>query len=107
MRAAYWRSARDGWSGSGISPGDGRLVPTRQMVRELLAFAAPALAEFGELRPAVAVLRRMAAHGGGAGRQRAAHRHRTDLRDVVTCLAEHTTHPAGRPVTQRWAASMT
>ncbi|MEU9318118.1 glutamate--cysteine ligase [Streptomyces sp. NPDC048295] len=101
MRAAYWRSARDGWPGHGLSPCNGLLVSTRQMARELLAYAGPALAEHGELRSVVAVLRRTAAEGGGAGRQRAAHRHRAKLQDVVTHLAEHTIRPAKHAATKK------
>lgn len=87
LRAAYWRSARDGWPGHGLSPRSSQLVRTTQLVRDLLAHARPALRSTGELRQVTGVLRRLATHGGGAQRQRTAHARRASLLDVVNYLA--------------------
>jgi carboxylate-amine ligase len=90
LRAAYWRSARDGWSGHGLDPYDERLVPTTHLVGRLLDHARPVLDAYGELPRVSALLGRLAALGGGAERQRAAFARRGDLRDVVDHLVAHT-----------------
>ncbi|MEU6995378.1 glutamate--cysteine ligase [Streptomyces sp. NPDC046465] len=90
LRAAYWRCARDGLSGHSLDPRTGRLVPTPHRLRQLLAYARPTLAEQGELPQVAAVLRRLVAHGGDAGRQRAAHARTGSLLGVVDDLADRT-----------------
>ncbi|QEV21512.1 carboxylate-amine ligase [Streptomyces alboniger] len=90
LRAAYWRCARDGLTGHSLDPRTHRLVPTSHRLRELLAYARPALAERGELPRVTAVLRHLIAHGGGAERQRAVHARAGSLRDVVDDLADRT-----------------
>ncbi|MGC0416057.1 carboxylate-amine ligase [Embleya sp. AB8] len=91
LRAAYWRAARDGWSGRGLDVRDHRLVPMTDLVRQLVAYVRPVLVEYGELSLVIRVLRDRAGRGGGAERQRAAFARRADLRDVVDHLADHTT----------------
>jgi carboxylate-amine ligase len=72
LRAAYWRAARDGWSGSGVDALTGRLLPTSVQAEYLTAHVRDALAEYGDQEVVTAYLERLAATGTGADRQRAA-----------------------------------
>ncbi|MFB7664348.1 glutamate--cysteine ligase [Kitasatospora sp. NPDC056138] len=92
LRAACWRAARDGLSGSGIDPRSGRLVPAGQTVDSLLDHVRPALEELGDLPAVTEGLRRLAAAGTGAERQRAVHARRRSLTDVVDFLAAQTSN---------------
>ncbi|MEU0939661.1 glutamate--cysteine ligase [Embleya sp. NPDC005971] len=97
LRAAYWRSARDGWSGHGLDPCSGRLLPAATLVRRLRDHALPVIEALGELPTVTAVLDRQASAGGGAERQRAAFAHRRDLRHVADHLVAHTARPGEAP----------
>ncbi|GAB2970144.1 glutamate--cysteine ligase [Saccharothrix stipae] len=90
LRAACWRAARDGCTGQGYDPRDDRLRPVAQLVRRLLHDVGPVLDGFGELDVVRPVLHRLCRDGGGARRQRRAHAHRNDLRDVVDHLITRT-----------------
>ncbi|OKI37959.1 hypothetical protein A6A25_17690 [Saccharothrix sp. CB00851] len=94
LGAAYWRAARDGCTGQGNDPHDGRLRPLPHLVRRLLDDVAPVLDGFGELTEVRTVLRHLCRHGGGARQQRQAHAHRGDLRDVVDQLVVRTDRQA-------------
>ncbi|WP_275466780.1 hypothetical protein [Streptomyces noursei] len=90
MSESVLRAARDGLPGHGLAPHTNRLEPTAHVLRRLLDHARLALERFGELSRVTTVLRRLAARGGGAERQRAAHAPRESLLDVVNHVAEHT-----------------
>ncbi|MEK2475271.1 carboxylate-amine ligase [Streptomyces noursei] len=87
LRAAHWRAARDGVSGSGLDLATGRLRPAAELAVDLIGRAAPALEEAGELPFVRQMWQRLHRSGGGAERQRAAYRRRGDLRDVVDRLS--------------------
>lgn len=70
LRAACWRAARDGIAGRALDMDTVRLVPTRQLVRRLLDYVAPMLAEFGELERVTASLEKVFEQGNGAMVQR-------------------------------------
>ncbi|MFG2875566.1 glutamate--cysteine ligase [Streptomyces sp. NPDC048337] len=87
LRAAHWRSARDGLSGHGLDPLSGEPRPAAELVEDLLAKAAPALAAAGELDLVRELWARQRAVGCGAFRQRAVLARRGELADVVDELA--------------------
>lgn len=70
LRAACWRAARDGWSGSGFDALTGRARPVRDLADDLVGFVRPALEEFGDLGVVTALFERLATRGDGAARQR-------------------------------------
>ncbi|MFF2008415.1 glutamate--cysteine ligase [Streptomyces sp. NPDC058195] len=86
LRAACWRAARDGLRGAVMDPRTGLLAPAGDLVPSLLGHLGPALEETGDRATAVALLRRLAATGTGADRQRAVHARRGSLTDVVDAL---------------------
>lgn len=71
LRAACWRAARDGWSGSGFDALTGRTEPVADLADDLVGLVRPALEEFGDLGEVTALFRRLASRGDGAARQRA------------------------------------
>lgn len=89
LRAAYWRAARDGWSGSGLDPMTGRVEPTPVQAGRLVERTRPALEEHGDTEVVLALLRRLAVGDSGARRQRASAR-RGGLPRVVDDLVERT-----------------
>ncbi|GGP89389.1 carboxylate-amine ligase [Streptomyces melanogenes] len=72
MRAAYWRAARDGLDGTGLDVVSGKARPARALVEAMVAYAWPALEQYGDAPLVAAGLRRLFAVGCGAARQRAA-----------------------------------
>ncbi|WP_082526724.1 glutamate--cysteine ligase [Kitasatospora sp. MBT63] len=93
LRAAYWRAARDGWRGSGVDARSGLITPFADQAARLTNQLRPVLAEGGDLDLVTAFLRRLAARGGGADRQRSWRAERAGLEGVVDGLLE-ATHPA-------------
>ncbi|GGV28077.1 putative glutamate--cysteine ligase 2-3 [Actinomadura cremea] len=83
LRAAYWLAARHGAAGTGVDVRTGRPAAQRDLAADLLAGAGPALRESGDARSVTRGVRRLLAGGTGAERQRAAHRRRDRLTDVV------------------------
>ncbi|MEU7278335.1 glutamate--cysteine ligase [Streptomyces sp. NPDC045431] len=71
LRAAYWRAARDGWSGHGVDAPTGRVLPTPVQARRLVEHVGPALRAYGDEGEVAAFLRRLELRGSGAERQRA------------------------------------
>ena len=71
LRAAYWRAARDGWSGSGVDAVSGHILPAPVQAARLLEYVRPALHDYGDTEVVRAFLERLIARGGGAERQRA------------------------------------
>ncbi|MGM1064597.1 carboxylate-amine ligase [Saccharothrix sp. Mg75] len=90
LRAAYWRAARDGVTGSGVDLFTGRCVPAVQLLRQLVRHVRPALRETGELRTVNALLTKVLRDGNGAVRQRLAFGRRGRLEDVVDVLTRTT-----------------
>jgi glutamate---cysteine ligase / carboxylate-amine ligase len=89
LRAAYWRAARDGWSGCGVDALTGRVVPIPVQATRLVDHIGPALDEHGDVDVVRAFLGRLAARGTGAERQRAsAARHGVLTRVVDDLITE-------------------
>lgn len=70
--AAQWHAARFGLSSTLVDPFSGRLRPAAEVVGLLRSAAAPGLEHHGDTRIADEFLRRIAADGVGADRQRSA-----------------------------------
>ncbi|KAB2352784.1 YbdK family carboxylate-amine ligase [Actinomadura rudentiformis] len=87
--AAVWSAARYGMDGPAVHPFDGRRVPARALLDELITVARPALEKAGDLNDVSAALARLDREGGGAHRQRLAAR--AGLPAVVDMLARRTT----------------
>jgi carboxylate-amine ligase len=90
LRAAYWRAARDGWSGHGVDALSGQIVSAAAQAHRLVEHIRPALDEFGDTGLVLAYLERMAAHGGAAERQRACAARHGALTGVVDDLIART-----------------
>ncbi|MEU5088944.1 YbdK family carboxylate-amine ligase [Streptomyces sp. NPDC021356] len=71
LRAACWRAARDGFSGSGFDALSGRVRPVAQLADEMVRHVRPVLERYGDLQEVTAFLRRLTTYGDGARRQRA------------------------------------
>jgi len=84
LRAAYWRSARDGLDGEAVDLLDSHTcLPAREVLSRLVAHVRPALDATGDADLVDAELDRLAAEGNGATRQRRAWRRRHDVADVI------------------------
>jgi carboxylate-amine ligase len=83
LRAANWRAARSGLSGTLLSPLDGVARPAPTAIRELLDTIAPALEERGELDEIRALTDDILGRGNGATLQRAAFGREHRLADVI------------------------
>ena len=90
LRAAYWRAARDGWSGSGIDAVSAQVLPTPIQARHLFEHVKPALHDYGDTEIVSAFLQRLTARGGGTERQRATASQHGALTAVVDELATQT-----------------
>ena len=90
LRAAYWRAARDGWSGSGVDALTGRILPVAVQADRLLGYVRPALDAHGDLHLVTEFLRRLATYGGGAERQRVSSDHHglTGVVDDLVAVTE-------------------
>jgi carboxylate-amine ligase len=86
LRAAYWRAARDGWSGGGVDALTGQILPARVQADRLFDHVRPALAEYGDTDVVAALLRRLAARGTGAEFQRVSAVRHSSLIGVVDDL---------------------
>ncbi|WP_457031205.1 carboxylate-amine ligase [Kitasatospora sp. P5_F3] len=86
LRAAHWRAARDGLTGAGVDLTTGGPAPAVELVERLLRRIAPGLAAAGDTATVHSLWTELRRHGGGAERQRTAHRRRYDLRDVVDAV---------------------
>ncbi|MEV6610911.1 glutamate--cysteine ligase [Kutzneria sp. NPDC051319] len=90
LRAAGWRAARDGLSGSCVNPVTGHTLPTPVLVRQLVGRVRPALEEAGDLNLVLDLLESLVAKGCGATRQRRAFARNGKLTDVVDLLTAQT-----------------
>ncbi|MEO3759320.1 glutamate--cysteine ligase [Mycobacterium sp. B14F4] len=90
LRAAYWRAARDGWSGCTLDLLTGRLLPASVQAARLVDYIGPALAACGDTETVSAFMSRRAALGSGAEMQRASAARHGDLKGVVDDLMDLT-----------------
>jgi glutamate---cysteine ligase / carboxylate-amine ligase len=90
LRAAYWRAARDGWSGCTVDPVTGRLVAAKVAAAQLVDYIGPALADCADTARVADFMDRLAARGTGAEQQRVSAARTGDLTGVVDDLLEMT-----------------
>ncbi|KOV61525.1 glutamate--cysteine ligase [Streptomyces sp. MMG1121] len=90
LRAASWRSAREGLTGTILDPVSRQLTPSSRRMHRLLAWIRPALAWHGDTSQVDSLLSRLHLHGTGAVRQRAAWRRHRRPADTVDYLLSHT-----------------
>lgn len=90
LRAASWRSARNGLSGTLLDPVSREPAPSSRRMHHLLAWLQPALTRNGDTTLVDSLLSQLNLHGTGAVRQRAALRHRQHPADTVDYLLAHT-----------------
>jgi glutamate---cysteine ligase / carboxylate-amine ligase len=91
LKAAYWKSARDGLDGEAIDLLETHApMPARKLLQRMVDHVRPALEDVGDYDMVKAELARVGAEGNGAMRQRRAWRRRQDVRDVIGELAAAT-----------------
>jgi carboxylate-amine ligase len=91
LKAAYWKSARDGLDGQAIDLLESHApVPARELLGHLVERIRPALEAVGDYDMAKDELARIAEVGNGAMRQRRAWARRHDVADVIAELAAAT-----------------
>jgi len=90
LRAAYWRAARDGWSGSGVDALTGQILPARAQAERLVEHVRAALQDCGDAELVTAFLHRLSARGNGADQQRASAARHGALTGVVDDLVAAT-----------------
>lgn len=91
LRAAYWRSARDGLDGEAIDLVQTHAsAPARVLLAGLIEHIRPALEALGDYDMCRAELARIVEQGNGAMRQRRAWRRRGEVADVIEELATAT-----------------
>ena len=84
LRAAYWKSARDGLAGHAVDlTGDHAPVPATDLLDGLIEQIRPALEDVGDYEMVRSEVVRIAEHGNGAMRQRRAWQRRHDICDVL------------------------
>lgn len=92
LRAAYWRAARDGWSGCGVDALTGQTLPARVQAAGLLEYVRPQLDDHGDMQTVVDFLRRLDSRGGGAELQR----HSAGLHGSLTGVVDDLVALTGR-----------
>jgi len=91
LRAAYWKSARDGLDGDALDlTGGHECAPARKLLGHLVEHVRPALEAVGDYGLVTGELDRIAEQGNGAMRQRRAWQRRHDVDDVIAAAAEAT-----------------
>ncbi len=91
LRAAYWKSARDGLDGEAVDLTEGHeCAPTRMLLGRMVSHVRPALEAVGDYDLVVGELDRIAEQGNGAMRQRRAWQSRHDVADVIAEAAAAT-----------------
>ena len=95
LRAAHWRAARYGLSGSLVHPRSWELVPAAEAVASLVDHLAPVLDAVGDRAFVDESLERLAVVGGGARRQRQAFERTGSLVGVVADVVARTEESAG------------
>lgn len=90
LRAARWRAARDGLSGTLLHPASHELRPAREVVTALVRLVEDRLDRAGDLDRVASGVERVLA-GTGAVRQRAAYEREGSVEAVVADLLDRTT----------------
>ena len=91
LRAAYWKSARDGLDGEAIDLAETHAsAPARVLLADLVEHVRPALEALGDYEMVRSELARIAEAGNGAMRQRRAWRRRGEVADVIAEAATAT-----------------
>lgn len=91
LKAAYWKSARDGLVGEAIDVLDSHApVPAQKLLQRMVDHVRPALEDVGDYQTVMCELARLDYDGNGAMRQRRAWNRRHDVKDVITELAAAT-----------------
>ena len=91
LKAAYWKSARDGLDGQAIDLFESHApVPARKLLERMVDHVRPALEAVGDYNMVNAEVARIDYEGNGAIRQRRAWRRRQDVKDVIAELAAAT-----------------
>ncbi len=91
LRAAYWKSARDGLDGDALDPTEGHeCAPARMLLSRMVEHVRPALEAVGDYDLVSEELGRIAEQGNGAMRQRRAWQRRHDVADVIAEAAAAT-----------------
>jgi carboxylate-amine ligase len=91
LRGAAWRAARSGLTGDLVDVENGTAVPALDLVERLVDHVTPALRANGDLDLVETSLERLVSRGTGADLQRASHRRRRRLGDVVADAVGRTT----------------
>jgi carboxylate-amine ligase len=91
LKAAYWKSARDGLEGKAIDLLDSHApIPARKLLQRMVDHVRPALEDVGDYQTVKCALARLDLDGNGAMRQRRAWHRRHDVKDVIAELAAAT-----------------
>jgi carboxylate-amine ligase len=91
LKAAYWKSARDGLDGQAVDLLEGHEpAPTRALLDRLVEHVRPALEAVGDYELVRAGLDRITKQGNGAMRQRRAFQRRGEVADVIAEAAAAT-----------------
>jgi carboxylate-amine ligase len=90
LRAAYWRAARDGWSGCGVGAVTGQIFPASVQLAGLVEHVGAALHRHDDTEVVHAFVRRLTARGTGADLQRASMARHGTLAGVVDDLVSLT-----------------
>jgi glutamate---cysteine ligase / carboxylate-amine ligase len=84
LKAAYWKSARDGFDGEALDLWESHdCAPARMLLGRMVEHVRPALEAVGDYDLVSDTLDRIAEQGNGAMRQRRAWRRRHDVADVI------------------------
>ena len=96
VRAAHFMASRHGLDADLVDLEAGRAVPARMMIDKTLAFARPALEDFGDWDEVSSLVRDLVeGEGNGASRQRRTYERTGRLEDVVDMLVEETARGTG------------
>jgi glutamate---cysteine ligase / carboxylate-amine ligase len=91
LKAAYWKSARDGLDGQAVDlPESHEPTATRVLLDRLVDRVRPSLEAVGDYELVCAELDRVTEQGNGAMRQRRAFQRRGEVADVIAAAASAT-----------------
>ena len=90
LRVAGWRAARYGLEGELLEIATGRLLPTHELIDNMLNFVRPALEAEGDWLRVSSGVARLLQTGNGAMRQRAIYKRTGSTRDVVDYVVSQT-----------------
>ncbi|WP_084501260.1 glutamate--cysteine ligase 2 [Nocardia xishanensis] len=97
LRAAYWKAARSGIDGDAVAPMDGRVLPARELLAELVEHVEPALKELGDREFVTDTIAAVLERGNGATRQLRAFGAGGDVAAVIAELSEATLEGCALP----------